>query len=106
MRKIFNFSPGPAMLPEVVLQTAQAEMLDWHGTGMSVMELPHRGVYFQEVMQQTESDLRELLVIPAHYRILFLPDGAAAHFTMVPLNLLGHQKRADYVDTGIWSKKA
>ena len=106
MRKVFNFSPGPAMLPEAVLKTAQAEMLNWHGTEMSAMELPHRGMHFQEVMQQTESDLRTLLAIPPHYRVLFLPDGAAAQFTMVPLNLLGDKKCADYIHTGIWSKKA
>ncbi len=105
MRKVFNFSAGPAMLPEEVLQTAQAEMLDWHGTGMSIMELGHREKDFQQVARQSEADLRELMGIPANYRVLFLAGGASTQFAMVPINLMG-AKTADYVDTGIWSKKA
>ena len=105
-KRVFNFSPGPAMLPEAVLKTAQAEMLNWQETGMSVMELPHRGEWFQTIIHQTEADLRALLSIPSHYRILFLPDGATAQFAMVPLNLFSKTRTADYIETGIWSKKA
>lgn len=106
MRKIFNFSAGPAMLPEEVLLQAQREMLDWQGTGMSIMELGHRGPEFQEVARQAEADLRELMNIPGNYQVFFLPGGATAQFAMVPLNLFGEKRAADYVDTGIWSKKA
>ncbi|MEO8402084.1 MAG: 3-phosphoserine/phosphohydroxythreonine transaminase [Gammaproteobacteria bacterium] len=106
MRKVYNFSAGPAMLPEEVLLQAQAEMLDWHGTGMSIMELGHRGSEFKIVAEQAEADLRELMNIPNNYHVLFLAGGASVQFAMVPLNLLNSQKTADYVDTGIWSKKA
>lgn len=106
MRKVFNFNAGPAMLPEEVLLQAQAEMLDWHGTGMSIMELGHRGPEFQEMAKQSEDDLRELMSIPKNYHVLFLPGGATAQFAMVPINLFGSKKKADYIDTGIWSKKA
>jgi len=106
MRKVYNFSAGPSMLPEDVLRTAQAEMLDWHGTGMSIMELGHRGPEFKIVAEQAEADLRELMSIPDHYHVFFLPGGATAQFAMVPLNLFGSNKKADYIDTGIWSKKA
>lgn len=106
MRKVFNFSAGPAMLPEEVLLQAQAEMLDWHGTGMSIMELGHRGPEFKEVAESSEEDLRELMSIPKNYHVLFLAGGATTQFAMVPLNLFGEQRSADYVDTGIWSKKA
>ena len=106
MRKVYNFSPGPAMLPEAVLQRAQQEMLDWHNTGMSVMELGHRGDLFAEVIHNTEADLRALMDIPSHYAVLFLPGGASLQFSAIPMNLLGDKNTADYVDTGIWSKKA
>lgn len=106
MRKILNFSAGPAMLPEEVLLQAQAEMLDWHGTGMSIMELGHRGDEFKQVAEQSEADLRELLSIPQNYRVLFVAGGASNQFAMVPLNLFGSKNSADYFDTGIWSKKA
>ncbi len=106
MRKVFNFSAGPAMVPEEVLLQAQAEMLDWHGTGMSIMELGHRGPEFHSVAEQAEADLRELMAIPKHYHVLFLAGGATIQFAMVPLNLFGDKKTADYVDTGVWSKKA
>lgn len=106
MRKVYNFSAGPSMLPEEVLRTAQAEMLDWHGTGMSIMELGHRGLEFKQVADQAEADIRELLAVPNHYHVLFLPGGATAQFAMVPINLFSKNKQADYVDTGIWSKKA
>lgn len=106
MRKVINFNAGPGMLPEEVLLQAQEEMLDWHGTGMSIMELGHRGPEFQEVAKQTEVDLRELMAIPKNYQVFFLPGGATAQFAMVPLNLFGTNKTADYIDTGVWSKKA
>lgn len=106
MRKVFNFNAGPAMLAEEVLRQAQEEMLDWHGTGMSIMELGHRGAEFKVVAEQAEADLRELLSIPKNYHVLFLPGGATAQFAMVPINFMTHNKNADYIDTGIWSKKA
>jgi phosphoserine aminotransferase len=106
MRKVYNFSAGPGMLPEEVLLQAQAEILDWHGTGMSIMELGHRGPEFKEVADQAEADLRELMNIPKNYHVLFLPGGATAQFAMLPMNLFTHRKHADYIDTGIWSKKA
>lgn len=107
MRKVFNFSAGPAMLPEEVLLKAQAEMLDWRQTGMSIMELGHRGPEFKEVAEQAEADLRELMAIPKNYHVLFLPGGASTQFAMVPLNLFSNEKTtADYIDTGVWSKKA
>jgi len=106
MRNVYNFSAGPAMLPEVVLMEAQSEMLDWHRTGMSIMELGHRGPEFKAVAEQAEADLRELMAIPKHYHVLFLTGGATAQFAMVPMNLLTKNKAANYIDTGIWSKKA
>jgi len=106
MRKVLNFSAGPAMLPEEVLLQAQAEMLDWHGTGMSIMELGHRGAEFKVIAEQSESDLRELMDIPNNYHVLFLSGGATTQFAMVPINLFNGKKSADYIDTGIWSKKA
>lgn len=106
MRKVYNFSAGPAMLPEEVLLTAQREMLDWHDTGMSVMELGHRGPEYQVVMEQAEADLRTLMSIPDQYKVLFLAGGATAQFSMIPINLSKEDKVMDYIDTGIWSKKA
>jgi len=106
MRKVYNFSAGPAMVAEDVLQKAQAEMLDWQGTGMSIMEVSHRGPEFKQIVEQTEADLRELMAIPKNYHVLFLAGGATTQFAMVPLNLLGNIKKADYIDTGIWSQKA
>lgn len=106
MRKVFNFSAGPAMLPEEVLLQAQAEILDWHGTGMSIMELGHRGPEFKIVAEQAEADLRELMNIPNNYHVLFIAGGASVQFAMVPINLFARGNSADYVDTGIWSKKA
>lgn len=106
MKRVFNFNAGPAMLPEEVLLQAQAEMLDWHGTGMSIMELGHRGSEFKEVAEQAEADLRDLMSIPDNYHVLFFAGGASTQFSMVPMNLMNSHKTADYVDTGIWSKKA
>ena len=106
MARVFNFSAGPAVLPEPVLQQAAAEMLDWHGSGMSVMEMSHRGKEFIEIHAQAEADLRELMGIPKNYKVLFLQGGASAQFAVVPMNLLRGKTKADYVNTGQWSKKA
>ncbi|HRC70302.1 MAG TPA: aminotransferase class V-fold PLP-dependent enzyme, partial [Candidatus Competibacter denitrificans] len=106
MSRPYNFSAGPAMLPEAVLEQAKAEMLDWHGSGMSVMEMSHRGKEYISIAEQAEADLRELLAIPANYKVLFLQGGASSQFAMVPMNLLRGKTRADYLNTGQWSKKA
>src|SRR5512132_4350479 len=104
--RIFNFSPGPAVLPEPVLRRAAGEMLDWHDSGMSVMEMSHRGKEFIAIAAKAEADLRTLLAIPASYKVLFLQGGAIAENAVVPMNLLGAKKSADYVHTGEWSKKS
>jgi phosphoserine aminotransferase len=104
--RVFNFSAGPAVLPEEVLSRAASEMLDWHGSGMSVMEMSHRGTHFGDIIAQAETDLRDLLSIPSHYRVLFMQGGALAENAIVPLNLLGTKKSADYVDTGLWSQRS
>lgn len=106
MARVYNFSAGPAVLPEPVLQQASEEMLDWHGCGMSVMEMSHRGPEFIAIHADAERDLRELLSIPNNYKVLFLQGGAAGQFAMIPLNLLRGKTSADYVSTGQWSKKA
>jgi len=106
MTQIYNFSAGPAVLPKEVLQQASEEMLDWRGSGMSVMEMSHRGKEFITIAQEAEADLRELMGIPANYKVLFLQGGAHAQFSMVPMNLLRGKKTADYLDTGIWAQKA
>jgi phosphoserine aminotransferase len=106
MARVFNFSAGPAVLPQAVLQQARDELLDWHGSGMSVMEMSHRGKEFMGIAAKAEADLRELMHIPANYKVLFLQGGATAQFAMVPMNLLRGKKSADYVNTGEWSKKA
>ena len=105
MVKIYNFSAGPAVLPKSVLERAQAEMLDWHGSGMSVMEMSHRGKEFTSILEKTEADLRTLLSVPSNYKVLFLQGGAIAENAMIPLNLLV-DKTADYVVTGSWSKRS
>ena len=104
--RIFNFSAGPAVLPETVLRQARDEMLDWQGSGMSVMEMSHRGKEFITIAETAEADLRELLVIPSSYKVLFLQGGATAQFAMVPMNLLSGKTKADYIHTGEWAKKA
>jgi phosphoserine aminotransferase len=104
--RVFNFSAGPAALPEEVLSQAAAEMLDWHGSGMSVMEMSHRGKEFISIAAQAEADLRELLAVPENYKVLFLQGGATLQFAQVPMNLLRGKGKADYVVTGEWSKKA
>ena len=104
--RVFNFSAGPAVLPEAVLRQAAAEMLDWHGSGMSVMEMSHRGKEFIGIAAKAESDLRTLLSIPANYKVLFLQGGAIAENALVPMNLLAGKTAADYINTGEWSKKS
>ena len=106
MAKIYNFSAGPAVLPAEVLLRAQQELTDWHGSGMSVMEMSHRGKEFMSIAAKAEADLRELMAIPANYKVLFLQGGASTQFAMVPMNLLRGKKNADYINTGEWSKKA
>ena len=106
MKRIYNFSAGPAMLPQEVLEQARDEMLDWHGSGMSVMEMSHRGKEFMGIAAEAEADLRELLAIPATYKVLFLQGGASSQFAMIPMNLLRGKTTADYLNTGEWSKKA
>jgi phosphoserine aminotransferase len=106
MSTIYNFSAGPAVLPKPVLEQARDEMVNWHGSGMSIMEMSHRGKEFTAIAHQAEADLRELLAIPENYKVLFLQGGATAQFAMVPMNLLRGKTGADYIDTGIWSEKA
>lgn len=106
MARVFNFSAGPAMLPQSVIERAQQEMLDWNGSGMSVMEMSHRGKEYMSIAEKAEADLREVMKIPANYKVLFLQGGASSQFAMVPMNLLRGKDKADYVNTGSWSKKA
>jgi phosphoserine aminotransferase len=106
MTRVFNFSAGPAALPEPVLRRAAEEMLDWQGSGMSVMEMSHRGKEFISIHAKAESLLRELLGVPANYKVLFLQGGAIAENAIVPMNLLRGRASADYIDTGEWSKKS
>ena len=106
MSRIYNFSAGPAMLPSEVMQKAAEEMTDWHGCGISVMEMSHRGKEFMSIAEKAESDIRELMSIPDHYKVLFLQGGASSQFAMVPMNLLKGKGSADYINTGAWSKKA
>jgi phosphoserine aminotransferase len=105
-RRVFNFASGPAMLPEPVLRQAQAELLDWGGRGFSVMETSHRTEAFVAVMDETEALLRELLAVPANYRVLFMQGGGHQQFAMVPINLLGAKFHADYILSGHWSQAA
>lgn len=104
--RYYNFSAGPAMLPEPVIVQAQNELQDWQGTGMSVMEISHRGKEYTSVATAAENNLRELMAIPDNYKVLFLQGGASSQFAMVPINLLGNKTSADYINTGIWSTKA
>ncbi len=106
MTRVFNFSAGPAALPPSVLQQAADEMLDWHGSGMSVMEMSHRGKEFISIADEAQALLRELLSIPSNYKVLFMQGGAIAENAIVPMNMLRGKTSADYVDTGEWSKKS
>ena len=105
MSRVYNFSAGPAVLPEVVLQEAAEEMMDYRGCGMSVMEMSHRSKMFETIIQEAEADLRELLQIPDNYKVLFLQGGASQQFAMIPMNLMKNRV-ADYIVTGQWAKKA
>ena len=105
MARVYNFSAGPAVLPEVVLREAAEEMLDYRGTGMSVMEMSHRSKMYEDIMNEAERDLRELMNIPDNYKVLFIQGGGHVQFAMVPMNLMKN-KKADYVITGQWAKKA
>ena len=105
MSRVYNFSAGPAVLPEEVLKEAAEEMLDYNGSGMSVMEMSHRSKVFDEIIQTAEADLRDLLKIPDNYKVLFLQGGASQQFAMIPMNLMKNRV-ADYIVTGQWAKKA
>lgn len=105
MERVFNFSAGPAALPLEVLEQARDEMVNWHGSGMSVMEMSHRGKEYMSIQADAEADLRELMGIPVNYKVLFLQGGASTQFAMVPMNLLRGKASADYLNTGEWSKK-
>lgn len=104
--RAYNFCAGPAALPTAVLERAQTELADWHGRGLSIMEMSHRSDDFVGVAEKAEADLRTLLNIPSNYKVLFLQGGASLQFSAIPLNLLGAGQTADYIDTGIWSQKA
>ncbi len=103
--RVYNFSAGPAVLPEEVLREAQEEMLDYRGCGMSVMEMSHRSSVFQQIIDEAESDLRQLMNIPKEYKVLFLQGGASLQFAMIPMNLMKNRV-ADYIVTGQWAKKS
>ena len=105
MKRVYNFSAGPAVLPEEVLKEAAEEMLDYQGTGMSVMEMSHRSKAFEKIITEAEQDLRDLMNIPDNYKVLFLQGGASQQFAMIPMNLMKN-KVADYIITGQWAKKA
>lgn len=105
MGRVYNFSAGPAVLPEEVLQEAASEMLDYKGTGMSVMEMSHRSKAYEQIINEAEKDLRELMNIPDNYKVLFLQGGASTQFAMIPMNIMKN-KVADYIVTGMWAKKA
>ena len=106
MERVYNFSAGPSMLPVPVLERAQKELLSYGSSGMSVMEMSHRSGHYQEIIDEAEQTLREIMGIPDHYKVLFLQGGASSQFAMIPLNLFRNSKKADYVNTGAWSKKA
>lgn len=106
MARVYNFSAGPSMLPESVLKKAAEEMLDYKGSGQSVMEMSHRSKIYEEIIFGAEKTIREVMNVPDNYHVLFLQGGASAQFAIVPLNLMGTKKKADYINTGMWSKKA
>ena len=106
MSRIYNFSAGPSTLPESVLKIAQQELLDWRGTGMSVMEMSHRGKHFMSIAAKMKQDLIDLLAIPSNYQVLFMQGGASAQFGLIPQNILGAKTQASYVNTGAWSTAA
>lgn len=105
MSRVYNFSAGPAVLPEEVLKEAADEMLDYKGSGMSVMEMSHRSKVYDNIIKEAEQDLRDLMNIPDNYKVLFLQGGASQQFAMIPMNLMKN-KKAGYIVTGQWAKKA
>ena len=104
--RAYNFSAGPAILPEEVLKEAQAEMLDYQGTGMSIMEMSHRGPEYSAIHAETIANIKELLNIPEGYSVLFMTGGASSQFALIPMNLLGEGQTADYTNSGAWAAKA
>ena len=106
MPRVYNFSAGPSMLPVPVLRKAAQEMLDYNGSGQSVMEMSHRSAVYEMIIRDAEALLREVMRIPGNYKVLFLQGGASMQFAMVPMNLMGQKRKADIVNTGVWSKKA
>ena len=106
MSRVYNFSAGPAMLPESVLLRAQQMLLNWEGTGSSIMEMGHRTPLFQDLLAKLEQKLRDLITIPQQYKILFLAGGAQGHFSFIPMNLTKYKHDVDYLVTGIWSERA
>ncbi len=106
MSRVYNFSGGPATLPEEVLRQAQSDLLDWQHKGLSILEMPHRGQDFKQIAEESEADLRELLAIPSNYKILFLSGGGRTQFAMVPMNLAAESRKMAYLETGIWSELA
>jgi phosphoserine aminotransferase len=106
MSRVYNFSAGPSIFPESVLQQAQQELLEWRDSGMSVMEMSHRGKHFSIIAEELESDLRSLMAVPENYKVLFLQGGASAQFSLIPQNILKDKTKACYLNTGAWSEKA
>ncbi|MCX9156029.1 3-phosphoserine/phosphohydroxythreonine transaminase [Niveibacterium sp. 24ML] len=106
MTRPWNFGAGPATLPEAVLRQVAGEMLDWHGSGMSVMEMSHRGKEFMAIIEQAEADLRDLMAVPSNYKILFMQGGAIAENAIIPLNLAGKNQKIDFIETGSWTTKS
>ena len=106
MRKTYNFSAGPSMLPESVLETARDELLDYHGSGVSVMEMSHRSKTFDSIINDAEMLAKEVFQIPENYKVLFMQGGATLQFSAIPLNLMAENQSADYINTGSWAKKA
>ncbi|MBQ8572535.1 MAG: aminotransferase class V-fold PLP-dependent enzyme, partial [Ruminococcus sp.] len=106
MARVYNFSAGPSVLPEAVLKKAADEMMDYQGSGQSVMEMSHRSKVYDAIIKEAEALLREVMNIPDNYKVLFLQGGASSQFAMIPLNLMNKSGKADYVITGQWAKKA
>ncbi|MDD1636436.1 MAG: 3-phosphoserine/phosphohydroxythreonine transaminase [Methylococcaceae bacterium] len=106
MSRVYNFSAGPSIFPESVLQQARQELLEWRDSGMSVMEMSHRGKHFSIIAEELESDLRSLMAVPENYKVLFLQGGASAQFSLIPQNILNGKTKACYIKTGAWSEKA
>ena len=106
MARVYNFSAGPSMLPLEALQKAQAELLDYEGSGQSVMEMSHRSKVFDKIIKDAEALMREIMNIPDNYKVLFLQGGASSQFAAIPMNFMNKNNKADYIETGVWAKKA